>query len=134
MSGALLSVCVFSWYLAFGVRQPSEARAGLVAVGVVVAWLLLAAPYQGALGHAPVLRVLRGLTPLGLLDLVTRWVASGWGDRLGFFGLTSSLTAEWPGWIVHGNALSVVALQLALAGLLLAWTAWRFARPGRTAP
>jgi hypothetical protein len=41
--GAAVSLSLFAWMLALTIRIPSEARAGLLAVGVIVAWLIVVA-------------------------------------------------------------------------------------------
>lgn len=104
------------WTLAFGVRQPSEARVGLVGILVVGAWILLMMPYialgapfgQGASRTAVVL--LGAIEPLSVL----RWGVNSDPDPQHLGQATG-----WAGAVV--------------LCVLWAWALWRFSRTGRKA-
>ncbi len=60
---AAAAVALFAWMLALTVRLPTEARAAMVAVGVIVLWLLAAA----GLGDTPHRWLTFALTPFALV-------------------------------------------------------------------
>ena len=103
------AVCmVFLWATAAGAGQPTELRAGLAGVAVVVAWFAVLTMTQWApspttwgTGAAHPLQFIWWCAPLGLM-----------------------LDAEMPG----APTLSVVACQLLMAVCLILWTRYRFAR------
>jgi ABC-type transport system involved in multi-copper enzyme maturation permease subunit len=100
---AALATALFIWALAFGIRQPSEARAALAALGVGAAWLLSMVLLEIARqSSAPVIKV----------------AADGLG-YLSPFG--ASYWRTWP----SGHLL----VQAAIAVALWLWAARRFSRP-----
>jgi hypothetical protein len=69
---ALVMVLLFFWMMAFTARLPSEARAGLVAVGVFICWMLGTA----GLGAPELPRWLVAISPLVFLQSWF-WFSSG---------------------------------------------------------
>jgi uncharacterized protein (DUF983 family) len=90
------------WMVAFGVRQPSEARAGLVGIGVFMGWV--SAILLSMLFFKPPNWFGLVITPLGILVLTFNWMYN---------------VLEW-----------LVAVQLALVVCLLLWGAYRFGKEG----
>ena len=101
---AALAVTAMIWMLAFGARQPSEARAAIAGIAVLIAWALAVAVYT-VFGHS-----------------LPRWVMVV--HPMSFFVALEEPDAPW--------LAGVVPVQAALSFALLVWTARRFARPGRS--
>jgi hypothetical protein len=103
--GLGVALSMLSWLTAIGIRQPSEARAGLVGIGAVVGWSLLVA-IGGALE-----------SEFGMEMVV--WVAAL--SPMGFVAL-------------RGAPISpavVIAAQLVSVAALWGWSAKRIAKPGK---
>jgi ABC-type transport system involved in multi-copper enzyme maturation permease subunit len=107
LGGIAFSVIMLVWMVAFSIRQPSEARAGLVGIGVFVSWVffvfLFVAVFEKRLDL-----VLWGLviTPLGILQ----FAASG-GQM---------------------HTLWAVIVQAVMLIFLLLWGGYRFGKEGRS--
>lgn len=102
-----VAMSVFSWLTAVGIRQPSEARAGLMGIGTIVAWFLL-------IGIAAAVR-----NELVNISRLEDWV--GAFSPLGFAVLRS--TSLPPS--------GVIGVQLASIALLWVWSARRIGKPGK---
>jgi hypothetical protein len=100
-----VSLCLLMWTVGFSVRQPSEARAALVGLAVIVLW-------SGA-----------GLAGEIVLRLPGEWFAMVI-TPFGFLAASFDRARE-------SLTLTIIAQVLAAAGLF-AWAASRLGRPGRT--
>jgi len=96
------SIVMLVWMVAFSIRQPSEARAGLVGIGVFMGWV--SAILLSMLFFKPPNWFGLVITPLGILVLTFNWMYN---------------VLEW-----------LVAVQLALFVCLLLWGAYRFGKEG----
>ncbi|UCG56431.1 MAG: ABC transporter permease [Phycisphaerales bacterium] len=105
LGGAAFGLAVLVWAVAFGVRQPSEARAGLVAIGVLVVWAFAAFAFEVFLGHH-FNRASLEITPYGFFEATLD------GD--------------------YEMLPRLIALQLLMAACLLFWAGYRFGRLGRS--
>ena len=101
-----LGACTLVWFLAFGVRQPTDARAALVAVVVFVVACVVVVVYND-FRHVTFLRPLWMLNPMELLSAL--------GDR------------DTAG--AAGRIAGLVLGQGAMAALLFVWAGRRFRRP-----
>ena len=102
-----LSLAMFTWLTAASVRQPSEARAGLVGAGLIVGWFLL-------LGIAAAVR-----TEAGTVPQTDKWVAA-----------VSPVGAV----VLKDDSIprtAVVGLQVLSISAAWCWAAWRIAKPGK---
>lgn len=102
-----LAVSMFTWLTAAGVRQPSEARAGLAAIGMVVVWILI--------------MVLSSLLPLPVFEGLTQ---VEWVGVFSPFGLMV---------LIDGADLPavVIAIQVCMVTLVWLWAARRIGKPGK---
>lgn len=107
--GTGVALAVFTWLTAAGVRQPSEARAGLMGVAVFVAWCLAIAVCE--MFQAEVFMTARP----------TDWVAGA--SPLGFMVLEPSRVP----------AARVIVLQVVVAALVWGWAAHRIGKTGKAA-
>jgi ABC-type transport system involved in multi-copper enzyme maturation permease subunit len=98
---------VFTWLTSAGVRQPSEARVGLVGIGLFVGWFLIIGALS-ALGSE--------LYEDRSLD---EWVAAA--CPLGFMALKSDMVPP----------AGVIAVQLCGIAAMWCWAAWRIGKPGK---
>ncbi len=103
----LTSISMFTWLTAAGIRQPSEARAGLAGIGVITAWVLIMVlstlfPFRGADGMTHVEWV-GAFSPFGLLVLID-------GNR---------------------PTAVVIAIQVVVLMLVWLWAARRIGKPGK---
>ena len=110
VSSAAVAVSLFVWMLALTVRLPTEARAGLLSLGVLVCGQIVAYAVRTA-------RPDRG-------GETGSWLAAA-----SPFVFTGSFWPDSP--VTVGGA---VAIQLAIAAGLWAWTAVRFARSAEDKP
>ena len=102
-----MSVATLAWLTAAGVRQPSEARAGIAGIGVLFAWFLLVAMF--AMLGAEVFQNTH-------LD---EWVAAA--TPMGITMLRSEFVPP----------AAVIAIQLTSVALVCWWSARRIAQPGK---
>ncbi len=110
-STASLAVSVLICMLAFGIREPNEARAATVGVAVVVAWTLISTIYVHTFTRA---------WPYAY-GLQTDWIIS-----LLPANLSLVIGPQSPG------ALAIVLpIQVLAATALFVWAAMRFAKGGR---
>jgi hypothetical protein len=98
---ALAAISLFVWMLALTIRLPNETRAGLLAMGLLIFWLLAA----GGLSDPSVPPLLFDISPLAF---VQRRIADG------------QITAMPP-------LAGVLAVQTGIAVLLWAWASRRLA-------
>ena len=102
-----VTLSTFSWLAAIGIRQPSEARAGLIGIGVVVGWFLLigiAAAVRQEVWEVSHLEEWTGaLSPIGFVLINDGPIPTG----------------------------TVIGLQIVSMALLWAWSAWRIGKPGK---
>jgi hypothetical protein len=107
LGGIIFSVVMLVWMVAFSIRQPSEARAGLVGIGVFMGWVFIVFLFDKMFFERPPF-VLWWLviTPLGILQLA----ASGQ---------------------LHSLSLWTMIVQAAMLILLLLWGGYRFAKERR---
>jgi hypothetical protein len=108
------SIVLFAWMFALTVRLPTEARAGLVAVGVLIIWLLATA---GMYAATPSFVQYRVLTPH---DIPRLWLISPFIFTFGFHSETVAMLSV-------GLAL---VIQLAIAAALCVWAARRLTAEG----
>ncbi|MGH9363316.1 MAG: ABC transporter permease subunit [Thermoanaerobaculia bacterium] len=106
---AAVGLLTFVWTAVFSVRQPSEARAGLVGLGVLAAWCYTA-PLASLTFHPRSCH----WHPLSLLYFAEPW--------------TNRASGSW-----HAGAdwVEALLLQCGLAAVLLLWGGWRFGKGGR---
>jgi hypothetical protein len=110
-AGAFLAVAVFVWTLAFSIRQPTEARAGLVGIGVI-----------GVLAGVLVVCAMLRISP-------SAWLINAHPFLL---AISVASPAEYRPSLPMAFSLPLAFMtQTALFALLLAWAAHRFGRPGR---
>ncbi|MGB7160182.1 MAG: ABC transporter permease subunit [Tepidisphaeraceae bacterium] len=108
------TISMFTWLTAAGIRQPSEARAGLAGIGVVVAWILmmvlsLLLPFQVVEGFSQVEWV-GAFSPFGLMALI---------DDI-----------DRP---AHTYRPVVIVIQISMVALVWLWAARRIGKPGKVA-
>ena len=101
------TLVMFSWLTAVAIRQPSEARAALVGIAVVVGWSLL-------VGIAEMLRT----EVMNVSDL-EHWI--GASSPFGFIIIKED----------HVPRLAVLGLQLLSMALLWTWSARRIGKSGK---
>ena len=104
--GIVLAVMTMIWTVCLSIRQPTEARAGMIGLGVLVFWGIVAA-------------VLPTVTPRPD-DLVCAF------HPLAVFTWVGTDLIPGP------NLLAVVLIQSFYIVLLLVWAGLRIGRPGRT--
>jgi hypothetical protein len=97
-----VSLAMFTWMTVMSIRQPSEARAGLVGVGVVAGWF--------------------GLLAVSELLRLGRWVV--------VFSPMGAATLYGGGPIPFPRPV-IVVLQVLVVALLWVWAARRLAKPGK---
>jgi hypothetical protein len=107
VAAAGLTVATFTWLTAAGIRQPSEARAGIAGIAVMFAWFLVIAT-GSMLGEevfhgAPLDEWATAASPFGMLMLRSDFVPPA----------------------------AVIAIQLSSVALVWWWSARRIARPGK---
>jgi hypothetical protein len=102
-----MSVATLAWLTAAGVRQPSEARAGIAGIAMMFAWFLAVAIF--AMLDTEVFQN----------EHVDEWVAAA--TPMGMTMLKSEFVPP----------AAVIAIQLAGVALVLWWSARRIARPGK---
>ncbi len=89
------------WMAAFGLGQPTEARAGLIGLAVIAGWLILVCLEEG---QRQLQLTSYKISPFYWFEIMDRQ---------------------------HPPSLYVPIVQAVLAGLLLVWAAWRFSKSGR---
>lgn len=102
LGGVAFSIVMLVWMVAFGIRQPSEARAGLVGIAVFMVWFFMIILDESAWlldGSSLV------ITPFGIFD--------GTLDRN------------------YEILPDVIRVQLAIGICLVVWAAYRFGKLGR---
>jgi ABC-type transport system involved in multi-copper enzyme maturation permease subunit len=102
-----VTLAVFTWLTAAAVRQPSEARAGLVGIGVMIGWFLLMM-VAAAIGS----------------ELFNRAPVEDWVAMFGPFGLVALKSSAVPG-------AAVIAIQAVSLALVWWWAAARIGKPGK---
>ena len=95
------AVYAFAWSLVAGIRQPTELRAGLMGIALLMAWVALAAA----------------------------WDAPGGGPVWHWWINPTVCLALARGGESYGSVWSVMLMQLAVIGLLVLWAAWRITLP-----
>jgi len=104
------ALCALVWFTAFGLRQPTEAQAVLVAIIVFGVWYAI---------HIVFTELPYGWDEPGAL--------TGMAHPFGFSVFLTSPDRSYSA----GHAAALLAVQAAEAGLLLLWALARFGRPGR---
>jgi hypothetical protein len=104
-SGAWTGLSMYVWMTAFGVRQSTEARAGLVSIGVVVAWWLAAMFFVVFWRYSWMGWWVKAIMPFGFVRLEP---SSG-----------------------YAHAVKGGIVQLLVLGALVAWGLRRFDKDGR---
>lgn len=102
-----VAVSMFTWLTAAGVRQPSEARAGLAGIGMVVAWILVV--------------MLSSLLPRQVFEGLTQ---VEWVSVFSPFGLMVLIDGVGPSHVV-------IAIQVVVLTLVWLWAAQRIGKPGK---
>ncbi len=101
------SISMFTWLTAAGIRQPSEARAGLAGIGVITAWVLI--------------MMLSSLLPFHAAEGMphVEWV--------GTFSPFGPLV------LIEGNrpTAAVIAIQIVMLTCVWLWAARRIGKPGK---
>ncbi|MDQ3039194.1 MAG: ABC transporter permease [Pseudomonadota bacterium] len=107
-----VAVSMFTWLTAAGVRQPSEARAGLAGIGMVVAWILVV--------------MLSSLLPLQGVEanMQVQWVAA-----FSPFGLMALIDDVGP--TAYTFTSVVIVIQISMVALVWLWSARRIGKPGK---
>ena len=111
------AVVLFAWMFALTIRLPTEARAGLLAVGVLIFWLLATAGMYAATPN-PAEFTSRGLPVPSDLHIPHLWLISPFVFTFGFHSETVAMLSV-------GLAL---VIQLALATALWFWSARRLTK------
>jgi ABC-type transport system involved in multi-copper enzyme maturation permease subunit len=101
------SLCLLTWMLCLGIRQPSDARTALVGIGVFAVWFIV---------HFV----------SGVIETYTRVIIAPVATPFGFVAVALGRTWRMPHliWLVTGQALACVCL--------FAWAARRLGKLGRT--
>jgi len=102
---AALGATALIWMLAFGARQPSEAKAAIMSIAVLAVWSFSAAVVYGYFG-----------------TFLPKWVMVV--HPMSFLVTLDGPDAPW--------LAVIVPVQAALCTVLLVWTARRLGRPGRS--
>ena len=102
-----ITVSVFTWLTAAGVRQPSEARAGLMGIGVAAGWSLVIAT-----------------SSMLAIELFHDQTLIAWVAAFSPFGLTALRGGDAPPSVVIG-------IQVVMFAAVWAWAAWRMGKPGK---
>jgi ABC-type transport system involved in multi-copper enzyme maturation permease subunit len=103
LGGVAFSIVMLVWMVAFSIRQPSEARAGLVGIAVFMVWFFMIILDESAWlldGSSLV------ITPFGIFDCTL--------DRN------------------YDILPKVISVQLVIGFCLMMWAAYRFGKLGRT--
>ncbi len=101
------SLCLLTWMLCIGIRQPSDARAALVGIAILVAWLVLYFVSALTLGNARE-RLALAMTPHGFI--------------------TTGLRRNWE----MSQLIWLVGVQGLACVCLFAWATRRLDKLGRT--
>jgi ABC-type transport system involved in multi-copper enzyme maturation permease subunit len=107
LGGVAFSIVMLVWMVAFGIRQPSEARAGLIGIAVFMVWvfiIILSEVFIRPPYHLSRLSLV--ITPFGIFD--------GTLDRN------------------YDILPKVISVQLVAGFCLMMWAAYRFGKLGRT--
>jgi ABC-type transport system involved in multi-copper enzyme maturation permease subunit len=102
-----MTLSTFAWLTAAGVRQPSEARAGLMGIGVGAGWFLVIAT-----------------SSMLAIELFHDQTVMAWVAAFSPFGLTVLRGGDAPPAVVIG-------IQLVMFAVVWAWAAWRIGKPGK---
>ena len=102
-----MTLSTFAWLTAAGVRQPSEARAGLMGIAVGAAWSLVIA-----------------ISSMLAIELFRDHTLIAWIAMFSPFGLTVLRGGDAPPAVV-------IAAQLIMFAAVWAWAAWRIGKPGK---
>ncbi len=102
-----MSVAMFAWFTAAGVRQPSEARAGLVGVGVAAGWALAIA--------------ISSMLGIEMFNDATR---AAWVGAFSPFGLLMLRGGDAP-------PAAMITIQISMFAAVWSWAAWRIGKPGK---
>ena len=102
-----MTLSTFAWLTAAGVRQPSEARAGLMGIGVGAGWSLVIA-----------------ISSMLAIELFHDESLIAWVAAFSPFGLTVLRGGDAPPAVVIG-------IQLVMFAVVWAWAAWRIGKPGK---
>ena len=103
LAGAGLAVTVLVWMLAFGIRQPGEARAAVVAVAILIVWILV----------VPIWEPFESRLPDWIMVL----------HPGSFLVVADPYDAHW--------LTAVFPVQTAFTAILYIWATFRFAKLGR---
>jgi hypothetical protein len=114
---SVFSVVLLLWLVAFGVKQPTEARVGLVGIGLLVFFGASAAAYGGG-GHrwvslGTIALSLWAINPLALMEMAFDQV---WRANFSFR---------------DPKVWHILCAQLLVVIFLFSWTVYRFERLGR---
>jgi ABC-type transport system involved in multi-copper enzyme maturation permease subunit len=104
LGGIAFGIVMLVWMVAFGIRQPSEARAGLVGIAVFMVWMFIIFLDEVFLRPSTYLSLV--ITPFGIFD--------GTLDRN------------------YDILPKVIPVQLVIGFCLMMWAAYRFGKLGRT--
>lgn len=105
--GSGLALAVFAWFTAAGVRQPSEARAGIAGIIVFALWALLI-----------------GIGTMIGIEIFHKATQVEWVAIFSPFGLVMLVESSAP-------PAAVIAIQLAMFAAVWGWAAWRIGKPGK---
>ncbi len=103
-----VGLCAFVWFVAFGMRQPTEGRAALAGMAVLVLWVVAALIYPQVLEHT-------------IADSI--WVL----HPFGLFAFFIDSGERYSG----GQLAGAISAQLVQLSLLFLWAGCRFRKPGR---
>ncbi len=106
----LMAVNVLMWTMCLGIRQPNEARVGLIGAAVCIGTVMTMFFIDDALSNEQMVKAIAAWTPVGL-----------------FAVLDGSRSEEFVSLL-----LGVAARHVVVLSLLWAYAAWRFSQPGRT--
>ncbi|MCX5637266.1 MAG: hypothetical protein NTX52_06185 [Planctomycetota bacterium] len=104
LDGVAFGIVMLVWMVAFSIRQPSEARAGLVGIAVFMVWVFIIFLDEVFLKR-PLTKLSLAITPLGIFD----------GTLDGNYGILPK----------------VILVQLVIGTCLVVWAAHRFGKLGR---
>ena len=102
-----MTLSTFAWLTAAGVRQPSEARAGLMGIGVGAGWFLIIA-----------------ISSMLAIELFHDQTVVAWVAAFSPFGVTALRGGDAPPAVV-------IAIQIVMFVAVWAWAAWRIGKPGK---
>lgn len=105
--GTGLTLSVFAWFTAAGIRQPSEARAGIAGIIMFALWAMLI-----------------GISTMIGVEIYHNATQVEWVAMSSPFGLVM---------LVESNAppAAVIGIQLAMFAAVWGWAAWRIGKPGK---